>query len=190
MREKLMVITKPCDCENQVCNTLANCYRNGDKAAGEQIVARFQGRVRAIVKRVLTPSRAMEWDDATQTALIHCLLAAKRWNGNCPFCCFLAVVVTRRCIDYSKHVDSDRLSPLPQDDVISDVSTPEDAELFRRYEDALYQLPSDYQAAWQLHLDKLTKLDIARQLGISERSVYNRLKAVRSVLAAALADYG
>ena len=180
-----------CRCPNGRCNDLAKLYLAGEKTiAGNEVVRLYQPLVVGIVKRVLGPSRAAEWADAIQDAFFHGLSKIPEWRNQCPFCCFLGMVVARRCIDIVRHLDRDRHVPLAETDVPDRQRTPLDQEFRTKYDQALEGFSTEYREAWQLHMEMLTAALIAERQGVSERTVYNRLHFVRSQLAKLLGEFG
>ncbi len=184
------MIKKFCRCPNGCCNELARRYRVGDAGAGNELARTHQGRIHSIAARILGPTRRMDWDDAAQTALFHGLLALPKWREDCPFCCFLASVAARKCIDYARGLDSHRFVPLTDEWHSGGVSEPADPELIVSFQREMQKFPEEYQQAWQLYLDDVPTADIACQLGLGERAVYYRLAAVRSRLARTLREFG
>lgn len=178
-----------CHCTDPLCNDLALEYLSGDSLSGNKLILAFQVRVQTIVTRVLGPSRREDWDDATQTATLQGLLSIPKWRQECPFCCYYLTVVSRKCIDYVRHIDSHRRVPLRDEYMVQGVSTTGDAEFLSCYRLELQKLPCEYQHAWTLHLDGVSVHEIACQLKLSERTVFYRLATVRSQMANSLCEF-
>src|SRR3954463_11990525 len=91
-----------CDCPPEDCRGLVEAFLGGDRGAGDELARKFSALVKAVVARVLGPSRREDWDDACQMIFLRLFANLHRWERRCPFCKWLAVVAARRAIDLSR----------------------------------------------------------------------------------------
>src|SRR5213082_2407466 len=131
-----------CDCPPDNCAEKVRLYLEGQRSAGDELVAKFTALVRSIVQRVLGAGRRDQWDDACQAVFLRLFANLGRWEQRCPFCKWLAVVAARRAIDLGRLVEpADRL---PADD-IADPRPPPDPETAERIERIVGRFPPDWR---------------------------------------------
>src|SRR5262245_59322349 len=103
-----------CDCPPDDCAARVTAFLGGDRSAGDELARKFTPLVRAVVARVLGPTRREEYDDASQTIFLRLFSNLGRWEARCPFCKWLAVVAARRAIDLSRLPAAEARYPLEQ----------------------------------------------------------------------------
>ncbi|MBY0230589.1 MAG: sigma-70 family RNA polymerase sigma factor [Gemmataceae bacterium] len=158
-----------CDCPPGDCAGQAAAFQAGDRAAGDALARKFSPLVRAIVARVLGPSRREDWDDACQAIFLRLFANLGRWEAKCPFCKWLAVVAARRAIDLSKVPVKAGTFPLEQ--VADNRPPPPDTETLERIERIASGFPAEWRQAWDDYVSGEKREDIARRLGRSLRTV-------------------
>src|SRR5688500_15166209 len=119
-----------CDCPPDDCAGKVGRYLGGDRAAGDELAAKFAALVRSIVQRVLGPGRREDWDDASQAVFLRVFANLHRWEQRCPFCKWLAVVAARRAIDVSRLPEA--MARLPLAEVPDPRPAPPDPDLAER----------------------------------------------------------
>src|SRR4051794_11074928 len=121
-----------CNCPPDDCADRVRRYLAGERAAGDELVAKFQALVRSIVQRVLGPGRREEWDDARQAVFLRLFANLHRWEQRAPFCKWLAVVAARRAIDVCR--TPQMMERIPLEMVPDHRETPADNETIERIE--------------------------------------------------------
>lgn len=158
-----------CDCPPDNCAEKVRLFLEGQRPAGDALVAKFDALVRSIVQRVLGSSRREEWDDACQAIFLRVFSNLGNWEQRCPFCKWLAVVAARRAIDVSKLPSL--MERLPEGDVADPRPPPPDRETVERIEQAVSRFPPEWQRVWALWRDGKPREEMARELGKSVRTI-------------------
>jgi RNA polymerase sigma-70 factor (ECF subfamily) len=158
-----------CDCPPDNCAEKVRLYLLGQRSAGDELAAKFEGLVRSIVQRVLGPGRREEWDDACQAIFLRLFSNLERWEQRCPFCKWLAVVAARRAIDLSRLPQG--MERLPEADLADDTPTPPDRETIERIDQAVSRFPPEWRRVWELWKEGTPREEIAKQAGKSVRTI-------------------
>lgn len=158
-----------CDCPPDNCAEKVRQFLAGRRAAGDELVGKFQGVVRSIVQKVLGTGRREEWDDACQAVFLRVFANLGRWEQRCPFCKWLAVVAARRAIDVSRLPGA--LERLPAAELADPRPAPPDRETVERIEQAVTRFPPEWRQVWELWKEGTAREEMARQLGKSVRTV-------------------
>lgn len=162
----------------------------GDRRALDQLLARHQGYVYALVRR-MTRSDA-DAQDATQEALIAIVRGLHRFDGRALFTTWAYRVATNACIDHlrrNKRVPDPGLPEVEEESVgaAPDMATTAGDRL--DLDAALASLRPDYRAAVvlrdQLGLDYA---EIAEVLEVPPGTVRSRIARGRAALADALGN--
>jgi RNA polymerase sigma factor (sigma-70 family) len=174
-----------CDCPPDDCAARVKAYLTGDRTAGDVLARKFSPLVRAVVARVLGPSRREEWDDACQTIFLRLFSNLPRWEGRCPFCKWLAVVAARRAIDLGRLPAGGQRFPLDQ--VADTRPGPPDQETMERIAVVVKHFPPEWQEVWEWWAQGERREEMARRAGKSLRTIQywlaEMLDQVREVLA-------
>jgi len=167
---------------------LLDRWRDGDRGAGERLLARhFDVVCRFFYFKVPEDVAA---DLIQQTFLALCE-GKQRFRGESPFRAYL--LGTARLVLLShlrrKRRDAEHLDPL-EHSVAALGPSPTSALARRREEQlllqALRELPLDLQIAFELyHLEGLTAGELAQMYGLSEPGMYGRLRKARLLTIAA-----
>jgi RNA polymerase sigma factor (sigma-70 family) len=158
-----------CDCPPQDCAGRVRAYLAGDRSAGDDLARKFGALVRAVVSRVLGPSRREEWDDACQTIFLRLFSNLHRWEQRCPFCKWLAVVAARRAIDLGRLPNHTGRVPLEQ--IPDQRSPPPDAETIEQIERAVARFPEEWRQVWEWWVQGERREEMARRAGKSLRTI-------------------
>ncbi len=174
-----------CDCPPDDCAGKVQAFLSGDREAGDALVLKFTGLVRAVVSRVLGPGRREEWDDAVQTIFLRLFSNLHRWERKCPFCKWLAVVAARRAIDLSRLYEPRDRVELEQ---IPDQRPPTpDRETVERIEAVVARFPPQWREVWEWWLQGVRRDEMARRSGKSLRTIQYWLAEMLDELREALA---
>src|SRR5262249_8971518 len=136
---------------------------------GDELARKFTPLVRAVVARVLGPSRREDWDDACQAIFLRLFANLSRWEGKCPFCKWLAVVAARRAIDLARLSGPAGRVPLGQ--VAGARRAAPDAETVERIEAAVAGFPEEWRRVWEWWLAGERREEMARRAGKSLRTI-------------------
>jgi RNA polymerase sigma factor (sigma-70 family) len=158
-----------CDCPPNDCAARVSEFLHGDRKAGDVLVEKFTGLVKAIVARVLGSSRREDWDDATQTIFLRLFTNLDRWERKCPFCKWLAVVAARRAIDLSKL--SEPTTRIPLEQIADSRPAAPDPETIERIGQIVKGFPEEWQSVWEAWLQGERREDTAKRLGRSLRTI-------------------
>jgi RNA polymerase sigma-70 factor (ECF subfamily) len=158
-----------CDCPPDNWAEKVRLYLEGQRDAGDALVAKFDALVRSVVQRVLGPGRREEWEDACQAVFLRVFSSLHRWEQRCPFCKWLAVVAARRAIDISRLPDP--LPRLPEAELADSRPAPPDRETIDRIESAVAGFPEEWRKAWGLWREGVSREEMAKQLGKSVRTI-------------------
>jgi RNA polymerase sigma factor (sigma-70 family) len=158
-----------CDCPPEDCAARVEAFLAGDRAAGDELVRKFSPLVRAVVARVLGPSRREEWDDACQTIFLRLFGNLHRWERRCPFCKWLAVVAARRAIDLARL--SEPAGRIPLDQVVDPRPAPPDGETIERIERTVAGFPPEWRQVWDWWVQGERREEMARRAGKSLRTI-------------------
>ena len=175
-----------CDCPPNDCAGRVRAYLEGDRRAGDALATKFGGLVRAVVAKVMGPSRREEWDDACQTIFLRLFTNLHRWEQRCPFCKWLAVVAARRAIDMGKLPQPPTRIPLEQ---IPDPRPAQpDRETIERIEALVARFPPEWRQVWDGWLQGDRREDIAARMGKSLRTIQYWLAEMLDTLRENLTD--
>src|SRR5262245_42440920 len=158
-----------CDCPPEDCAGLAEAFLAGDRAAGDELARKFAPLVRAVVARVLGPSRREEWDDACQTIFLRLFSNLHRWERRCPFCKWLAFVAARRAIDLGRLTEP--AGRVPLDQVPDPRPAPPDPETIERIERVVARFPPEWRQVWDGWVRGDRREEMARRCGKSLRTI-------------------
>lgn len=161
-----------CDCPPEDCAGRVDAFLRGDRAAGDELAVKFTPLVRAVVARVLGPSRREDWEDACQAIFLRLFTNLARWERRCPFCKWLAVVAARRAIDLAR---IDTASPPPGRIALELVPDQRpaapDPEMIARIEAAVAAFPRPWRQVWEGWLAGERREEMARRTGKSLRTI-------------------
>jgi RNA polymerase sigma-70 factor (ECF subfamily) len=166
---------------------------NGDPAAIERFVERYENVVFAFLSRALGPGPHVE--DLAQEVFLRACRALPGFDPDGParLSTWLLTIASRVAIDARK---KRRLSIRPFDTgrEVADHSTPETerrrAEIGRAIEDAAAKLPDDQRDAFVLaELHGLEMKEIGLVLGIPENTAKTRIHRARERLRVLLENY-
>ncbi len=158
-----------CDCPPDDCAGRVKRYLEGQRAAGDELVAKFEALVRGIVVRVLGPGRREQWDDASQAVFLRVFANLHRWEQRCPFCKWLAVVAARKAIDVSRLPEA--MERLPAAELADPRPPPPDRETVERIEQAVGRFPPEWRRLWEMWKEGAPREEMAKALGKSVRTV-------------------
>jgi len=162
-----------CNCPPDDCADKVRRYLDKDRAAGDQLVAKFDALVHSIVQRVLGPGRREEWADAAQAVFLRMFSNLHRWEQRCPFCKWLAVVAARRAIDVCRTPQMNERIPLETvPDHRSNTSNITDQETIDRIEKVVAQFPTEWQEVWKMWREGLKREEMAQRTGRSVRTIH------------------
>jgi RNA polymerase sigma factor (sigma-70 family) len=159
-----------CDCPPDNCTEKVRLYLEGQRAAGDELVAKFTGLVRSIVQRVLGSGRREEWDDAVQAVFLRVFSNLGRWEQRCPFCKWLAVVAGRKAIDVSRLPDP--MERLPAAELADTRPPPPDFSTIERIEQAVSHFPPEWRCVWEMWKEGMPREDMAKAVGKSVRTIH------------------
>jgi RNA polymerase sigma factor (sigma-70 family) len=175
-----------CDCPPYDCAERVRAYLAGDRAAGDELVRKFQPLVAGIVHRVLGPQRREEWDDACQAIFLRVFTNLEKWEHRCPFCKWLAIVAARRAIDFTRLAPA--AGPLPAQEIADSRTPPPDAETIERIQQAVTRFPEEWRKVWDLWTQGVRREEIARKAGKSVRTIHYWIAEMLDQLRECLAD--
>mgnify|MGYP001561325671 CR=1 FL=1 len=164
-----------CDCPERVRRCL-----DGDQAAQRELVEWFLPLVRTIVNRSLRNATFEEREEWGQEIWLRVFSKLQTWSGKGYFCKWLAGVAAHRCIDWLRPQQSKRHVRGARS--LDTIDVPEPSfEIIACIEETAAGLPPELRTLYELSLDeKLTKAEIASQLGTSERMLYLRQREMRT----------
>ena len=175
-----------CNCPPDDCADKVRRYLEGERAAGDELVTKFEALVRSIVQRVLGPGRREEWDDACQAVFLRVFANLGKWEQRCPFCKWLAVVAARRAIDLGRLPDP--LPRLPPDEVPDPRPAPPDRETIERIEQTVARFPPEWRRVWEWWLQGVRRDEMAKRSGKSLRTIQYWLAEMLDQLRDCLAE--
>ena len=170
--------------------TLLRAMR-GDAAAARALVELYQGRVFALVSRMLAGRGRATIEDAAQDTFLHVFrrLGAFDAHGAARLSTWILTIAARRAIDELRRR---RPALLPELDRAGDGRTDERAirrELAQAIEAALHELSPELRAAFLLReYHGLEYAEIAGALDIDLGTVKSRLSRARAALRERLAE--
>src|SRR3954451_4226501 len=150
-----------CDCPPDDCAAKVSLYLQGQRSAGDELAAKFEGVVRSIVQRVLGPGRREEWDDACQAIFLRLFSNLQRWEQRCPFCKWLAVLAARRAIDLSRLPHG--MERLPEAELADESPEPPDPETIERIEATVSHFPPEWRDVWELWKEDVPREEMAKK---------------------------
>lgn len=171
---------------------LVRACRNGDRAAFETLLARYERPVYNVAIRMLRhPEDAR---DVAQTTFLKAFEKLEQFDFGHRFYSWIYRIAINESINFLHS----RQRHAPLDDVAECVDEndgpPEaygNAELHRRVQAAMMTLSPEHRAVITLrHFTECSYQDIANVLGIPERTVKSRLFDARRLLRGQLADDG
>jgi RNA polymerase sigma-70 factor, ECF subfamily len=154
---------------------------NGDTAAFESIVARYQGVMFRVALRMLGDREDAR--DATQSAFVSAYRKLSSFDQNLRFFSWLYRILLNECLNARR--DRRPHEPVTPDMMLA--GTPlealEASDRRHRVQQALLALPQDYREVIVLrHFAELGYDEIATTLGIAPKTVKSRLYTARQRL--------
>jgi len=155
----------------------------GDEAAQRELVSRYAGLCLRIASRILSGSDRSCVEDAVQEAFYAIFAKLGQWQGqNLP--AWIGAVAARRAMDVRRRLRRTRAEKTGLDDTVfaslPAASRPADLADLR---EAMYKARGALTARQRRVLDALlkgmTRDQIARELGVSPRTVYYDLGEIR-----------
>ena len=167
--------------------------RQGDLAAFEEVVRRYQRRVYGVALRIV---RAHDLaDDVAQEAFVRAWRALDRFEVGRPFGPWVCRIAANLAVNHVRSPRS-REEALPEDHAETPAADPGplgavlDAEARRLLDAAVAALSPEQRAVFVLRaVEEMSYEEIAGALGISPGTVMSRLFRARERLARALAPY-
>lgn len=177
--------------------------REGDTAAFDQIVRRYQRRIYALAYNMT--SHHQDADDVVQETFAKAYRSLRRFHGRSSFYTWLYAIASNISLNLlrrRKRRQSGSLDQLDEDGFTNDpafvdsslaADTPRQVrmrEIQEKLNEALQKLSDDHRAVVVMHdIEEIPHSEIARILGISEGTVRSRLFYARRLLQGMLADY-
>jgi len=165
--------------------------RQGDLAAFEEVVRRYQRRVYGVALRIVRAHDVA--DDVAQEAFVRAWRSLDRFELGRPFGPWVCRIAANLAVN---HVRSPRAREegLPEGETPSADSGPLgavlDAEAKRVLDEAVAELSREQRAVFVLRtVEEMSYAEIAVALGISPGTVMSRLFRARERLAKSLAPY-
>lgn len=175
-------------------DVLTDRARDGDTAAFEALLRRYQAPMYALAARITgSPADA---EDAVQQAFTTAWRKLRDFRGDAKFSTWLYRVVTNQALTILRRRRAS--SPLPEDDHSAapapsergPEATVERTALADALAAALAALPDDLRVVWLLReADGCTYEEVASIVGASVSTVRGRLARARTCLAAELAGW-
>jgi RNA polymerase sigma-70 factor (ECF subfamily) len=164
-------------------------FQGGDRAAFDELVARYRDRVYNLAYQCL--GHRQDAEDAAQEAFIQVFLALPGFRGECQFSTWLYRIVTRtlhraqkRRSWWRRTEPLDDFADVLPDDTVDPVREAEKADLHRQVRRALRGLPEKYRNVLLLRLvEELSYEDIAGILNLPVGTVSWRLNQGKELLA-------
>lgn len=180
---------------------LVRSYLDGDQAAFEELVERYQPTVMNLAYRML--GNRADAADVCQEVFLILLRKLHSFRGEAKFSTWLYRVAMNACHDHarrSRHHLSLADSPddetpemeqrLPDEGAESPESSMEREEIRRRVQEAIVRLPFKFRQVIYLHdISGYDYKEVAEILGINLGTVKSRLNRARNRLAAELKDF-
>jgi len=168
---------------------LVACARLGDRAAREQLVARYHGKFLRHAYRLL--GEAEQAKDVVQDGWLEILRGLPRLRDDAAFPAWAFRIMTRKCAKHIAGLQRRRAAlkavsnePAPNDDSRRDCELLADRGPVRA---ALDKLPAGHRAAVALfYLEEMSVAEVAVALEIPVGTVKSRLMNARQKLRAAL----
>lgn len=154
-----------------------------ENAAFDRLLEKFTPLIRHIARRILGSSHLIELDDLVQEIFLHLIKVDGRgftklsqWSGKGPFCNWLGMVAGRCCFsilrglkEFSQPADEfdieDARTGLPEDNLVN-------TERAKRIVENVSTFRVDEQIVfWNYYVNELSYEDLARLMGINERTV-------------------
>ncbi len=168
-----------CDCPPDDCAAKVRSHLAGDRDAGDALVRKFTPLVRSLAYRALGVGAHEDVDDACQAAFLKIFAGLNTWEARCPFCDWLAVVATRRILDFAQAVRSNPATVALPQDVADPHLPPLPPEVSECLERILARLPAEWRRAYDLAVQGEPRETIANDLGKSLRTIHYWLAAIR-----------
>lgn len=171
---------------------LVAAWVDGDRAAFDELVRRYRGRVYGICFRYFRD--ASDAEDAAQDAFVALLRRAHTFQGNAAFATWMYRVAVNACNDLArKRSRRPQRSDADVSTLSDDLASPEDLmaqrELGMVLEAALGQLDPDTRAAIVLHdVQGVPYQEIADRLGVAVGTVKSRIHRGHARLAGLLTE--
>jgi len=167
--------------------------RQGDAAAFEEVVRRYQRRVYGVALRIV---RAHDLaDDVAQEAFVRAWRSLERFDLSRPFGPWICRIAANLAVNHVRsprareeglpdgHAETPSADPGPLGSILDD-------EARRVLDEAVAGLGPDQRAVFVLRaVEEMSYAEIAEALGISQGTVMSRLFRARERLARALAPY-
>ena len=166
---------------------LLDSWRNGDKAAGNELFARnFKGVRRFFRNKV----EIREAEDLIQRTFLACIEAIPRFRGDASFRTYLFTIARRELCHYIRRKTRNAAREEPDLGVSSivDLGISPSAAAARLEEreliaEAMRRIPVDFQITLELYYwEQLKGPELAKVLGIAPATVRTRLHRARQAL--------
>jgi RNA polymerase sigma-70 factor (ECF subfamily) len=170
---------------------LAQRVQLGDRDALEQLVGRFLRPIHAVTASFL-PERA-DVDDAVQETFLRALDRMASYSADRPFAPWLYEIARNVARNHLAASVRRRTEPLPVGGLEEPAPGPdivlERAEIRRRVDAAIAELPEQRRTAFRLHdVDGYTTNETARLMGLSVGTIRSHVHHARRALRTALAN--
>lgn len=166
-------------------------WREGDKAAGNQLFKRHFESIRRFFRSKTTLREA---EDLIQRTFLACVESASGYRGDGSFRAYLFVIARRQLIDFIHRKTRDQARVEPDLTVRSmadlGISPSVAAAKLEEHEiivEAMRRIPVDFQITLEMYYwEQLRGPELAEVLGISPATVRTRLHRAREAMRTAL----
>lgn len=159
----------------------------GDMRALDELARTSGPRLLAVARRAC--HRRADAEDAVQQALLAAGAGMTRFRGDSPPMHWLATLVTRSCYRLNERLQTEAPSGVrPCGCEEESADEPSDRSFADAVGRALMAVSRTDRLAFLLSVEGFTSVEIAERFGVTHDSVRSRLKRVRKVLRAKLAD--
>ncbi len=168
---------------------LLRAWRNGDRAAGEELFERHYPTVERFFR-----NKVAEPDELIQRTFAACIEAAPRFRGDSKFRTFLLGIATNLLRTHYRQLYQERGIESFDSTSMEDLQQTPSAIIVQREDDrlllaALRRLPMEYQLVIELrYWDNLKHEELATILDLPRSTVNTRLRRARELLEGHLKD--
>jgi len=156
-----------------------------DRASVEQLYVRFAPMVRSRARRLLRSEQAA--DDAVQDVFVRVLRAGRGFRDQASPATWLYRITTNHCLNALRD-ETRRMQLWSQHGAASEPIADPDGAVRLQLQQILAQVRDDLQEIALYHLiDELSHGEIAELLGVSRRTIGNRIEEFHAEVALALA---
>lgn len=174
--------------------TLADGCRAGSDAARKELYDRFAGRLLAVCLRYAGDRATAE--DLLHDAFLKIFGAFDRFSYRGPgsLRAWIERVTVNVALEWLRNRNRLGVVPLDEGRALPDAAEPEPSEVARIPREALMrfasELPDGYRAVFNLYcIEGYSHRDIARMLGINEKSSSSQLFRARALLSRRIREY-